>query len=373
MRPELDSDDDLVHHLGVTGNLDGVVVQGLDLERHDAALRGVPVTGAVFLGCRMSPALHAHAHAGGALVFPRLDDLPYRPYRPALYTPDELLAGYQRGRPDSRADSLDARIYRHAERHGRGSNLGVLEALAQRLHDHAIDDALGDLLASSPRMVAAIMGGHALARDQPAYREVAHIGRGLAERGFLVASGGGPGAMEATHLGAFVAGRDRGELDRAIAELAPAPDHHHPDWLERALAVRDRLGAPGATSLGIPTWFYGDEPFNVFATQVAKYFSNSLREDGLLAVATGGVVYAPGSAGTIQEIFMDAAQNHYGTLGVISPMVFLGVDYWTRTRPVYPLVRDLAAGRAYADLIAIVDGADQAVGFLADHPPRPPG
>ena len=35
---------------------------------------------------------------------------------------------------------------------------------------------------------------------------------------------------------------------------------------------------------------------------MAKYFSNSLREDGLLAIATHGVVYAPGSAGTTQDV-----------------------------------------------------------------------
>ncbi len=51
---------------------------------------------------------------------------------------------------------------------------------------------------------------------------------------------------------------------------------------------------------------------------------------GLLAIATHGVVFAPGSAGTIQEIFQDAAQNHYASFGPPSPMMLLGVDYWTR-------------------------------------------
>ena len=41
---------------------------------------------------------------------------------------------------------------------------------------------------------------------------------------------------------------------------------------------------------------------------------------------------------------MDAAQNHYVTFGVVSPMVFLGTHYWTREKPVYPLLTALAAG-----------------------------
>ena len=113
-----------------------------------------------------------------------------------------------------------------------------------------------------------------------------------------------------------------GDLDRALALLAPAPRYDTHDYLVAADDVRRRW-PNGADSLAIPTWFYGHEPTNAFAPHIAKYFSNSLREDGLLAIATGGVIYAPGSAGTVQEIFMDAAQNHYATFGAISPMVFL--------------------------------------------------
>jgi predicted Rossmann-fold nucleotide-binding protein len=60
-----------------------------------------------------------------------------------------------------------------------------------------------------------------------------------------------------------------------------------------------------------------------FATHIAKYFANSVREEGLLAIAKGGVIFTPGSAGTMQEIFQDLAQNHYQSFGVSSPMVFM--------------------------------------------------
>ena len=125
----------------------------------------------------------------------------------------------------------------------------------------------------------------------------------------------------------------------------------------------------GAASLAIPTWFYGHEPSNLFSLHIAKYFANSLREDGLLAIARHGVVYAPGSAGTVQEVFMDAAQNHYGTFGAISPMIFLGTDYWMRQKPVYPLLTALAQGRPYADLLALCDDVETVVRFIVEHEP----
>ena len=52
-----------------------------------------------------------------------------------------------------------------------------------------------------PRIVG-IMGGHSLLRTDRAYIAVARLALTLTQRGFLVVTGGGPGAMEAAHLGA---------------------------------------------------------------------------------------------------------------------------------------------------------------------------
>ncbi len=377
MHVEIDSIEEFRRRAASPGGLGRCVVQGLDLRQDsDVLLRG-PCTDMVFLGCRLEEAASRHVPATGGLIFPELPDLPYRLYRPTLYTVGELLDGYERGRPESYAQSLDQRIYAHFDRHRRGVGPPLLETLAQRLHDHAIDDALADLLegVGEPRRVIAIMGGHAMRRTDPEYRRVARIARRLAAHDprILMASGGGPGAMEACHLGAWLAGaalaaEDGDALDRALEILAAAPTYRHPAWLDTALEVRDAFPG-GGESLGVPTWFYGHEPPNLFASQIAKYFSNSLREDGLLAIARHGVIYAPGSAGTIQEIFQDAAQNHYGTFELVSPMVFLGRRYWTEEKPVYPLLRDLATGRQYADLLAIADGVEEAVDFIVNHPP----
>ena len=87
------------------------------------------------------------------------------------------------------------------------------------------------------------------------------------------------------------------------------------------------------------------------ATHLAKYIENALREDGILTIAMGGIIYSPGSAGTMQEIFQDAVQNHYLSFGYASPMVFLGAEYWTDEMPVYPLLKHLATKGKYRNLL----------------------
>jgi predicted Rossmann-fold nucleotide-binding protein len=76
------------------------------------------------------------------------------------------------------------------------------------------------------------------------------------------------------------------------------------------------------------------------------------------------VVFAPGSAGTIQEIFQDAAQNHYASFGPPSPMVLLGREYWTERHPVWPVLDSLSDGRDYRDLITITDDEDEVVDVI---------
>lgn len=356
-------------HVARHGCLDCVVCQGMDLRGETALLLSLTAEGSAFLGCDFEPVALMHIINTGGLVFPRLPDLPYRPYRTKLYTVAELMEGYEKGVADSfRARSLDATIYNHFTKYRKSDEpLPVLEALSQRLHDLAIDDALFELLQHHPKIVA-IMGGHRMRRNEPAYRDVALIARGLTQAGYFVATGGGPGAMEAGNLGAWMSAYPIEELDTAIAMLALNLDYHSIGYLDRGTEVTEKYPA-GSESLAIPTWFYGHEPTNQFATHIAKYFANSIREDILLAVATSGVIFSPGSAGTIQEVFMDAAQNHYGSFKVVSPMVFFGKRFWTEQNPVFPLLQHLAASKQYGDMLSISDSPAEIVAFIEAHGP----
>ena len=367
-RLEIESIEELDQHVRTGGALGGAVFQGLDLRGHTAALVAGPLTNTLFLGCQVAPEAAGHAHATGAVFFPDLPDVPYPMYRQFLYSVAELYDGYQRGLPGSYERAFDCRVYRHYSQSRKVKD--ILEDLAQRIHDHAVTDALQDFIAAGRRKVTSIMGGHALSRADPMYRLVARLGYQLSLAGFCVATGGGPGAMEAGHLGAYFAARGEDEVDTALAILAKAPAMLPIDaWLDAAFDVRALFpvspeAAARCPSVALPTWLYGHEPPNAFATHVAKYFDNSVREEGVLAIGLYGVVYAPGSAGTIQEIFQDAAQNHYTTYGFASPMVFLGKSYWTEVKPVYPLLKQLAAGHDYERWLFISDDVDAIVAHL---------
>jgi predicted Rossmann-fold nucleotide-binding protein len=123
--------------------------------------------------------------------------------------------------------------------------------------------------------------------------------------------------------------------------------------------------ASAGRSLSIPTWFYGHEPTNVFATEIAKYFSNALREDTLLHRRGGGVVFLPGGAGTVQEIFQAVTENFYAAdPSLVTPLILIGREYWTAVYPAWPLLQRLAADRPMADSIFCVDDVKEVIDLL---------
>ncbi len=365
--------DDLLPLLASGAPLLDTVLVGLDLRADGAALAGRDLRGLVVLGCTLTPTDLVAVINAGALVFPPITGLPYEPWRTSLYSPEELFEGFVAADPCTYCDTLDARVYRHFRAMGGSDEPPMLEAFTQRLHDHGITQALETLLQNHERVIA-IMGGHGMSRASDTYLEVARLAGELAARGFLVATGGGPGAMEAANLGARLAGRDDTALRDAVHTLAAAPSYTDQAWLAQAYRVRADhaalLASAPVPTLGVPTFFYGHEPPNAFATHHAKYFANCLREEGLVSLATHGIVYAPGSAGTVQEIFQDACQNHYGTVrGLVSPMALLGTTYWTETLPAVPLLRALAGDR-WGDRVLVTDDRAEILAFLVDHGPR---
>ncbi|MGC4818598.1 LOG family protein [Micromonospora sp. DT63] len=366
----------------VTGRLTGLTVQGLRLDLAPVPdLTGVEVTGTLFVGCRFaSREVGADLVRRGANVVPPFSGLPYPTQPSHLYTPDDLADGFAEG---GFTGMYDTRVYEHYRAHG-GALPDVKEALGQRLHDHGVDNALADATRAwlggyGPQSVVGIMGGHAVRRGSAAYRMAAVLGWELARADRLVVTGGGPGVMEAANLGAYLADHAAADLTAAIDLLATAPDftdHHR--YTAAALTVRQRYaGVPRqragdagwarAGGLAIPTWLYGHEPANLFAGRIAKYFSNAIREDTILRLARGGIVFAPGRAGTVQEVFQAATKTYYGTDGASGAYIFLDRDYWTRELPVEALLRPLLAASPFGDLsstIHLTDDVHEAVRLL---------
>ncbi|MEU7282697.1 LOG family protein [Streptomyces sp. NPDC045431] len=341
------------------GGLVGYRVQSVDLTDRTSALLATPVTGAIFLGCPMEPDAAAKVRAEGALVFPPVPDLPFDPYRGLLYSPDELYAGLD---GDGYEATADARAYAWFQRTKADGD--VFASMLRAVHDDSVSDALDEHLAGA--RVVGVMGGHAMARGTDAYAGAARLGRTLARTGLTVATGGGPGAMEAANLGAYAAPFEDAMLEEALLLLGKEPSYGASvgDWARAAFEVRSRRPG-GGDSVGIPTWFYGHEPPNAFAAHIAKYFSNATREDGLLARCTAGVVFLPGAAGTVQEIFDNTTPNYYESRGEPTPMVLVNRTHWTDHLPAWPLLRALAAERSMEARIALVDTVDEAPEALA--------
>lgn len=295
------------------------------------------------------------------------EQVPFNVTRKGLYNAYDLYEGYDPDDDESFKTCHDTMVYNHYIATGKHA-YSVEESLARSVHDHGMHVALDEFFKQHiPLHCVGIMGGHAQLRTDAMYRQTAIISKRLTEMGFVMLSGGGPGAMEATHLGAWMAGRTYDELDDAISMLAPAPSFKDKGWLATAFKVIKKYPQSQYVSLGIPTWLYGHEPSTPFATHIAKFFENSIREDSILTLAYGGIIYTPGSAGTMQEVFQDAVQNHYLSFGFSSPMIFFGKQFWTEEMPIYSLLSSLMESGKYKNLLlTVTDDANEIVKELDD-------
>ncbi|MFC5730991.1 MULTISPECIES: LOG family protein [Nocardioides] len=290
--------------------------------------------------------------AQGGRVVRSIDRAPVDVERSGLYSPDELFdtTPYER--------TVDGRAHAWAQ-----ATDGASDLLAQVRHDVAIDRALTDWVQG--RRMVGVMGGHAAQRGSAEYEAAARLGA-LLGRHLVVATGGGPGAMEAANLGCRFARSPAGTLTEALARVAVVPSFRPSvdAWLE---AAREALvlSPDPAPSLGVPTWHYGHEPPNLFATAIAKYFRNALRESILLQVCDAGIVFLPGTSGTVQEIFQDACKNYYAAETAVAPMVLVGRRYWTEHLPAWALLQAVARGRPMEDHIHLVDTVEEASELFA--------
>ena len=344
-----------------------LTIQNLDLNKLDVNWENIKLANTTFLGCEMSDEIELILRKKKAFIYPKIVGIPYNPYKKSLYTYEELMEGYSQ----EEDNSVDTKIYTHFNKLRYTADIN--EALAQRIHDHAIDDALMDIIGldengMTTKKCVGVMGGHNILRTDPYYEKVAFTAKKLTEMGYFILSGGGPGIMEAANMGAYFGKLSDEDLSNAIKILKEVPSYKDKNYVEKAVEVID-IYPKGCKNMAIPTWFYGHEPSNIFATYIAKYFANSIREDILLSTSLHGIIYAPGSSGTFQEIFAGVNQNHYQTHGFSSPMIFFGEKFWKEQSDVYKLVFNFSKGKKYHEMMMMSDSSDEIVEFIKNNPP----
>ncbi|HBH03522.1 MAG: Rossman fold protein, TIGR00730 family [Candidatus Rokubacteria bacterium RBG_16_73_20] len=170
--------------------------------------------------------------------------------------------------------------------------------------------------------------GSARFGEKHAYYPIAReLGMRLAQAGFSVMTGGGPGLMEAANRGARdVGGRSIGCNIRLPKEQRPNP------YLDRWITF---------------------EHFFVRKVMLVKY--------------SYAFVALPGGFGTLDEIFETATLIQTGKIEHF-PLVLMGVEYW---EPLLAFMRDRLVARGTIDerdldRVIVTDSAAEAVEEIAD-------
>ncbi len=133
-----------------------------------------------------------------------------------------------------------------------------------------------------------VFGSARTATDHPSYAMAEEVGRKLAEKGFAVITGGGPGAMEAANKGASQAG-----------------------------GISVGLGIELPFESGLNEWVDVGINFRYFFARKTMFVKYSQ-----------GFIVLPGGLGTLDETFeaLTLAQTQKITT---FPVVLIGTDYWS--------------------------------------------
>jgi predicted Rossmann-fold nucleotide-binding protein len=226
------------------------------------------------------------------------------------------------------------------------------------------------------KKIVVIMGSHSILRSDSRYAKIALLARTLSKAGYFIVTGGGPGLMEAAHLGAYLSGEPDGVLQWALQTLSLTSkpvagsnqrQYEMADFWTRSQEVIKQY-PHGQESLGIPTWFYGHEGANAFSTHIAKYFSNALREEKICSIGFHGAIFADGGPGTFQEISMVAAENGYASYNWYKPMVIFS------EKPEAQLMKTLIVATTTPafkslEMLTLTSDIDSTVEFIRGHPP----
>lgn len=178
-----------------------------------------------------------------------------------------------------------------------------------------------------------VFGSARTREGEPAYEQARKVGAAIAEFGFTVMTGGGPGVMEAANRGAKdVGGRSVGCNIELSSEQTPNP------YLDQFVTLR---------------YFF------VRKAMLVKY--------------SYAFVVMPGGFGTLDELFEALTLIQTGKLQDF-PVILMGADYW---REQVAMIHKMAGAGTISpedlELFCVTDSVEEAVTYLYDKAVKPFG
>ncbi len=226
----------------------------------------------------------------------------------------------------------------------------------KRIHDLSISYCLNDYL--NNKSVIGFMGGHNIGRNTDLYKDISLLSKKLSGSGYLIVTGGGPGIMEAANLGAYFSRDTEDNVIRTIKKLSSVPLYTMDNYLNSSeKIVNTQLN--GSENLSIPTLHYINEPINKFATRIAMFFSVHEREYWLLKRSNKAIIVAPGSMGTLNEIFSFLSQLKYDKNKEKAPIILFGKDFFSKQINLYALLKKFSIKNKISDVVFISDSIDE--------------
>ncbi len=179
------------------------------------------------------------------------------------------------------------------------------------------------------RPVVTVFGSARFGEDHPYYELARNLGRRLAEQGFAVMTGAGPGVMEAANRGCKEA---------------------------------------GGLSIGANIHLPSEQKLNAYLDKYVEFEHFFVRKVMLVKFSCSFVVM-PGGFGTLDEIFETLTLMQTGKIDPF-PLVCMGLDYWQPLREF--LTDSLVPARTIApedlELIHFTDSSSEAVDYISNHP-----
>jgi uncharacterized protein (TIGR00730 family) len=167
-----------------------------------------------------------------------------------------------------------------------------------------------------------VYGSARILPDDPLFKMAESLGRRLAQAGYAVITGGGPGIMEAANKGAFEA---------------------------------------GGTSVGLTIALPKEQPSNQYHSITIDFHHFFVRKVMLVKYATAFVLM-PGGFGTLDELFETITLIHTHKIRPF-PVYLMCGDYW---QGLLDWLRDQTAARGYIEpldlnLLEVVDDPEEVV------------